>query len=111
VALIGFKVAGFWGALVAQLAMMLPAASLMLLVSRIWVASSGNRWHLALEHGLAPIAVGLIFAGGWTIAEGASLSTIGYVIAAACTLLFWKSNINPIPIMVIAGTLGTMRLI
>ena len=47
VALIGFKVAGFWGALVAQLAMMLPAASLMLLVSRIWVASSGNRWHLA----------------------------------------------------------------
>ncbi len=54
VALIGFKVAGFWGALVAQLAMMVPAASLMLLVSRIWVASSGNRWHLALEHGLAP---------------------------------------------------------
>jgi chromate transporter len=42
VALIGFKVAGFWGALVAQLAMMLPAASLMLLVSRIWVASSGK---------------------------------------------------------------------
>src|SRR5713226_7524332 len=39
-ALIGFKVAGFWGALVAQLAVMLPAASLMLVVSRIWVASS-----------------------------------------------------------------------
>ena len=111
VALIGFKVAGFWGALVAQLAMMLPAASLMLLVSRVWVASSGSPWHLALEHGLAPIAVGLIFASGWTIAEGASLSTIGYVIAAACTLLFWKSNINPIPIMVVAGTLGSMRLI
>ena len=111
VALIGFKVAGLWGALVAQLAMMLPAASLMFLVSRMWVASSGNRWHLALEHGLAPIAVGLIFAGGWTIAEGANLSTIDYVIAAACTLLFWKSNINPIPIMVVAGTLGSMRLI
>jgi chromate transporter len=73
VALIGFKVAGFWGALVAQLAMTLPAASLMLLVSRIWVASSGSAWHLALEHGLAPIAVGLIFASGWTIAEGGSI--------------------------------------
>ena len=68
VALIGFKVAGFWGALVAQLAMMLPAASLMLLVSRVWVASSGSPWHLALEHGLAPIAVGLIFASGWHLA-------------------------------------------
>jgi chromate transporter len=111
VALIGFKVAGFWGALVAQLAMILPAASLMLLVSRIWLASSGSRWHLALEHGLAPIAVGLIFAGGWTIAEGASLSTIGYLIAAGCTLLFWKSHVNPIPIMLAAGVLGWMRWI
>ena len=111
VALIGFKVAGFWGALVAQLAMTLPAASLMLLVSRIWVASSGSPWHLGLEHGLAPIAVGLIFASGWTIAEGASLSTIGYVIAAGCTLLFWKSRVNPVPIMVVAGVLGWMRWI
>src|SRR5262249_11582412 len=60
---------------------------------------------------LAPIAVVLIFATGWTIAEGARLSTIGYVIAAACTLLFWKSHINPIPIIAVAGVLGWMRLI
>jgi chromate transporter len=111
VALIGFKVAGFWGALVAQLSMMIPASLLMLVVSRLWVASSGSQWHLALEHGLAPIAVGLIFASGWTIAEGASLSVVGYAIAAACTLLFWKSHINPIPIMVVAGILGWMQWI
>src|ERR1700712_2989206 len=59
VALIGYKVAGVLGAIVAQLAMMIPAAALMLVISRLWVASSGSRWHLALEHGLAPIAVGL----------------------------------------------------
>ena len=60
---------------------------------------------------LIALAIGLIFAGSWTIAEGANLSTIGYVIAAACTLLFWKSHINPIPIIVVAGMLGWMRLI
>jgi chromate transporter len=109
VALIGFKVGGFWGALVAQLAMMLPASCLMLLVSKLWVNSRGSRWHLALEHGLAPIAVGLIFASGWTIAQGASLSLVGYLIAASCTLLFWKSEINPIPVMVIAGVFGWMH--
>jgi chromate transporter len=111
VALIGYKVAGFWGALVAQLAMMLPAAVVMLVVSRIWVATAESRWHLALEHALAPIAVGLIFASGWTIAQGASLSTIGYAIAAGCTVLFWKTHVHPIPVMLVAGLLGWMRWI
>jgi chromate transporter len=111
VALIGFKVAGFWGALAAQLAMMLPASLLMLMVSRLWILSSGNRWHLALEQGLAPIAVGLIFASGWTIAEGANLSVAGYAIAMASTLIFWKSNINPIPIMIVAGIFGWLQWI
>jgi chromate transporter len=111
VALIGYKVAGFWGALVAQLAMTLPAATLMLVVSRIWVATAESRWHLALEHALAPIAVGLIFASGWTIAEGASLSMIGYAVAAGCTVLFWKTHFHPIPVIVVAGLLGWMRWI
>jgi chromate transporter len=111
VALIGYKVAGFWGALVAQLAMMLPAAVVMLVVSHIWVATAENRWHLTLEHALAPIAVGLIFASGWTIAQGASLSTLGYAIAAVCTVLFWKTHVHPIPVIVVAGVLGWMRWI
>jgi len=111
VALIGYKVAGFWGALVAQLAMTLPAASAMLVVSRIWAATAESRWHLALEHALAPIAVGLIFASGWTLAQGANLSMIGYAVAAGCTVLFWKTHFHPIPVMIGAGLLGWMRLI
>ena len=111
VALIGYKVGGVWGALAAQLAMMIPAAVLMLVISRLWVSTAGSRWHLALEHGLAPIAVGLIFASGWTIAQGASLSIAGYALAAAASILFWKTALNPIPIMVLAGVLGWMRLV
>jgi chromate transporter len=109
VALIGLKVAGIPGAIVAQLAMLLPAGALMLVISRLWVASSGKLWHLALEHGLAPIAVGLIFASGWTIAEGAALSPLGYLLSALCTILFWKTQFHPVPIMFIAGVLGWMH--
>ena len=111
VTLIGWKVAGWMGALVATLALFVPSSLLFAAVTVLWQRFSGSPWRATIERGLAPIAVGLIFASGWTIAEGASLSTIGYGIAAACTLLFWKSHINPIPIMVAAGVLGWMQWI
>src|SRR3954454_9630893 len=106
VALIGYKVAGVWGAIAAQAAMMLPAGILMIVVSRLWLSSSGSRWHVALERGLGPISVGLILASGWTIAHGANLSLAGYLLAAFCTVLFWKTRISPIPILLVAGSLG-----
>lgn len=111
VALIGYKVAGIPGALAAQLAMMLPAAVLMFMVSRFWVSSAQATWHLALERGIGPIAVGLILASGWTIAESAGLSPGGYLTAATCSLLFWKTDISPIPILALAGILGGFNLI
>jgi hypothetical protein len=33
------------------------------------------------------------------------------VVTAACTILFWKSHISPIPIIVAAGMFGWMRWI
>lgn len=111
VALIGYKVAGVAGAVAAQVAMMLPAGLVMLLVARIWLSSSGRRWHVAMEHGLGPIAVGLILASGWTVAKGAGLSTAGYAVAAACTLLFWRTKVSPLPVLAAAGVLGWLRVI
>jgi chromate transporter len=111
VALIGYKVAGIWGAISAQLAMMIPAGLLMLVVSRLWLSSTGTTWHIALERGLGPIAVGLILASGWTIAANAGLPMIAYVAAACCTLLFWKTSVNPLPIMALCGFLGWLGAI
>ena len=111
VALIGYKVDGVPGALAAQLAMMLPAGLVMLLVTRIWLSTSERRRHVAMEHGLGPIAVGLVLASGVTVARGAGLSTAGYIAAAFCTLLFWKTKVSPLPILAAAGVLGWLRLI
>ena len=111
VALIGYKVAGLWGAIVAQLAMMLPAGLIMLGVSRVWVSSADKLWHVAFEKGLGPIAVGLILASGWTIAAAAGLSILAYVAVAVCTLLFWKTPLNPLLVMAVCGLLGWLQLI
>jgi len=111
VAMIGYKVAGLAGALVAQAAMMLPAGLLMIVVARLWQRTSGSAWHVALEAALGPIAVGLILASGWTVAEGAGFSARGYIAAALFTLLFWRTALNPLPILAIAGLLGWFGVI
>jgi chromate transporter len=111
VALIGYKVAGIWGAIAAQLAMMIPAGLLTLVVSRLWFTSAGTAWHTAMERGLGPIAVGLILASGWTIATSAGLSTTAYIAVAFCTFLFWKTSVNPLAIMALCGVLGWLGAI
>lgn len=111
VSLIGYKVAGLWGAIVAQLAMIIPAGLLMLGVSRVWLSSRGTAWHTAFEHGLGPIAVGLILASGWTIAQSAGLSPAACLAAAVCTVLFWKTSVNPLAVMALCGLLGWLGAI
>lgn len=106
VAMIGYKVAGFAGAVVAQAAMMLPAGLMMIGVARFWQASSGTQWHVALERALGPISVGLILASGWIVAENAALSFRGYLVTALCTLVFWRTKLNPVPILIATGFLG-----
>ena len=111
VALIGYERAGIPGAFAAQLAMIIPAAIVMMLVAKLWIATAGSPWHRALEGGLTPIAIGLIVASGWTIAEGSGLHVAGYLLVAACTLLFWKTRINPIPVLAVAGAIGWLKLV
>src|SRR5437016_10406141 len=59
VALIGWKVAGLPGALVATASLYLPGAILLYGASRVWGRWRGSPWHSAIERGMAPIAAGL----------------------------------------------------
>ena len=65
--LIGWKIAGWTGAIVATLALFLPASILTFAVARVFDRYRGREWHTAMEAGLAPVAVGLIFAGAISI--------------------------------------------
>src|SRR5947209_6502272 len=62
--LIGWKVAGLAGALTTTLALYLPSSLLVYGAARLWGRWRGSIWHTAVERGLAPIAAGLILAGG-----------------------------------------------
>lgn len=68
-ALVGWEAAGFAGALVAALALYVPSSLVLLAVGQWWRRRGDTPARRVIERGLAPVAVGLIFAGVLTLMQ------------------------------------------
>jgi chromate transporter len=105
VTLIGWKVAGWLGAVVATLALFVPSSLLFCAVTVLWRRFSGSPWRDTIERGLAPIAVGLIFAGAYAVLEATQGGILAFATAGiAATLLLWRP-IHPLVLLCGAGAL------
>ena len=102
--LVGWKVAGIPGAIVASLALFVPSSLLYYGVARHWNAHRGKRWHSALERGLAPVAAALILAGSLVILRASGTNYGLWAIAAASTAtLLWRPRLNPLWVLAAGG--------
>jgi chromate transporter len=66
-ALVGWQAAGFAGALVAAIGLYGPSSLVLLAVGHWWRRRGDSPARRIIERGLAPVAVGLIFAGVLTL--------------------------------------------
>jgi chromate transporter len=99
--LIGWKVAGLAGALVATLALFLPASVLCYLIARVWNRYRGKPWHAAVELGLAPIGAGLLFAGVLAILRIGAVGPLSWAAAAGVTgLMVWRPRLHPFALLI-----------
>lgn len=104
VTLVGWKVAGISGAVVASLALFLPSSLLYYVIARHWSAHRGKAWHGALERGLAPVAAGLILAGALAILRASGGDPVLWAIAAGATaILLWRPKLNPLWVLAAGG--------
>jgi chromate transporter len=102
--LVGWKVAGIPGAIVASLALFVPSSLLYYAVARHWNAHRGKVWHSALERGLAPVAAALILAGSLVILRASGTNYALWTIAAASTAtLLWRPRLNPLWVLAAGG--------
>src|SRR3984957_4818999 len=107
--LIGKKIRGPTGALVVGLAFFLPDCILTLIANRLWVHFKDSPWRTAVQHGMAPVAIGLMLAGTHAIARLSIFNLTSLMIAASIfVLLLWR-HINP-ALLVLAGGLTYMLL-
>ena len=106
VTVIGWKVAGWPGALVASIGIFLPSSLLCYGVTRAWNRARGTRFHAALEQGLTPVAGGLMMAGALAIMRSADAGPMGWIVAALSTaIMFWRRTLHPLLILFAGGAL------
>ncbi len=103
VTLIGWDVAGVWGAIVASLAIFVPSALLVYGLARLWARYRGARWQLALEAGLRPVAAGMILASGFVLLQALEGGWPARCIAIASTVLLMTTRINPVALMALGA--------
>ncbi|BAL27417.1 chromate transporter [Azoarcus sp. KH32C] len=96
VSLIGWKVAGIAGAIVATLAISLPMSVVIFFLFRHWERFRDAPWRDAIQTGVAPLAVGLVCASGWMIAASAGLDARGVALTAVCTALMLTRRWHPL---------------
>ncbi len=103
VTLVGWQVAGLWGALVASAAIFLPCSVLVYGLAHVW---SRYRHHMvirAIESGLAPVAAGMILAASCTVLRAAEGGVWAWAVAALCTLALQLTRVSPFLLLGLGG--------
>ena len=106
VTLIGWQVAGLAGALTATVAMCLPMSVVVYLLFSHWERFKGARWQRAIQLGVAPLAVGLIFSGATLVGQSAGLGWIGWGFVLAVATFSVKTKFHPLWCIAAGAALG-----
>jgi chromate transporter len=96
VTLIGWKVDGWAGALVASIAIFLPSSLLVYSLARLWGRYRGAKWQKAIELGLAPVAAGMILATSFTLLGASEGGVLPWLVAGASTALLTFTRLSPL---------------
>jgi chromate transporter len=109
--LIGLKVAGLAGAIVATLAMCGPSCVLVFWVSKVWDRYSHTRWRAAVGAGIAPVTVGLVCSSAFVLVRAADPSWRFAVVTAASAGIAYFTKLNPLWCLGGAALLGLSGLL
>jgi chromate transporter len=105
-ALIGWKVAGIAGGLVALGAFCVPAAALAYTIGGFWDRMRDAPWRKGVQRALVPITVGFIVSGGYVLATPQGLAWQSALIAGASAAALYATKVNPLWTLAAGGVLG-----
>lgn len=106
VSVIGWKVYGILGALVATLALCLPSSVLTYGIAQVWNRFRDAPLRRAIQRGLAPVTVGLILASGYVLVRATDQTWAAYALTGATALMALATRIHPLWFLLVAGALG-----
>jgi chromate transporter len=109
-ALVGYAVAGIAGAIVATLAVFVPAGAVVYVAGLLWERHKAHPLRAQFSAAMKPVVLGLIWAGVVTLGRGAldDPKTIG--IALIATIVMLRTEWNQALLVVGAGAIGAVFL-
>lgn len=105
-ALIGWKVAGIAGGLVALGAFCVPAGALAYSIGGFWDRMRDAPWRKTFQRALIPVTVGFVVSGGYVLATPQGPEWKSALIALASAAVLYATRFNPLWILAGGGVLG-----
>ena len=110
VALVGWKVTGVIGALVATIAVCGPSSIVCYVAWQSLDRLRESRVRAVIQRALAPLAIGLILATGYTLARGADRSPGALALTVLATAVLAFTRVNPVWVLIAAAVIGAAGL-
>lgn len=108
VSLLGWKVAGLSGLLVATAALIGPTSVAAYFVAR-WIDRLRDApWLAIVKVALAPLVIGLMLASGVITSRAANHDVIGYALTGAAAALIYLTNRNPLWVLGSGALIGLL---
>ena len=104
--LIGWRVAGLPGALVATLGICVPSGLLTYCVAAAWYRFREARWRIIVQAAITPVTAGLIMAAAVILCRTTAGSAVYALLAAAMVALTLWTRIHPLIPLAAAAALG-----
>jgi chromate transporter len=103
VMVIGYRVAGYLGSAIVAFAFFVPDCILTLFANRLWLRYSESPWRHAIQRAMAPISIGLMLSGTYSIARLSIHNAMSFGIAVMTLgVLMWR-RVNPLLLISIGG--------
>ena len=109
--LLGWRVAGIPGALVATIGLCGPSSVGMFYVHRFWGRFKGARWRTVVQRGLAPVAIGIVLASGYILVRNATPDWTSLTVATIAVGIALSTRINFVWILLGAAILGIIGIV
>ena len=108
---IGYTIGGFWGSVVATVAVCLPALTVMLALTKFFLKLKDNRYVHGVITGMRPVVVGMIAAAALLLifpkqrADSSFIDHWSWILFAATLYASYK-KINPILLIALSAVAG-----
>lgn len=111
VSLVGWKAAGYAGAVVAMAAMCAPSSVLTYQIANAWDRFRDAPWRIATQAAVAPVTVGLILASGYVLTRTIDHTWAAYGLSVAIAGIAFASRVHPLWLLGIGALLGAAGLV